>query len=154
MSESSNTVTKIRALHLFHEFSDTELESFADLVDCACFTEGQHIVRQDEPGESMYVIVSGSVKVIHRAEGREIELATLKAGDFFGELALVDEGPRSADVVALGDVEMLSISQATIRALAGVYPSASFKLLVAVGRVLVSRLRQGTKKYIDSLLMS
>jgi CRP-like cAMP-binding protein len=100
----------------------------------------------------MYVIVTGTVKVVHRADAREIELATLHEGDFFGEIALVDEGPRSADVVAIGDARMLSISQATIRALAGVYPSAAFKLLVAVGRVLVSRLRHGNKKYIDSLL--
>lgn len=154
MSDTSNTVAKIRGLSLFNEFTDTELDAFADLVDCACYTDGQMIVKQDEPGDSMFVIVEGTVKVIHRSDNREIELAALVAGDFFGELALVDEGPRSADVLASGNVQMLAVSQATIRALAGVYPSASFKLLVAVGRVLVARLRQGNKKYVDSLLMS
>jgi CRP-like cAMP-binding protein len=152
MSDISDTVAKIRHLSLFQEFGESELEGLASLIDCACYSDGQLIVKQDEPGESMYVIVTGTVKVVHRADAREIELATLHEGDFFGEIALVDEGPRSADVVAIGDARMLSISQATIRALAGVYPSAAFKLLVAVGRVLVSRLRHGNKKYIDSLL--
>ena len=152
MSDISETVSKIRGLSLFDEFTDTELEAFADLTDCACYKNGQTVVRQDEAGESMFLIVTGAVKVIHRAESKQLELASLSAGDFFGEIALVDEGPRSADVIAVGDAEMLEISQATIRALAGVYPSASFKLLVAVGRVLVKRLRQGNKKYVDSLL--
>ncbi len=152
MSDNTDTVAKIRGLTLFQEFSESELDGMASLVDCACYSDGQLIVKQDEPGDSMYVIVTGSVKVVHRGETKQIELATLSAGDFFGELALVDEGPRSADVLAVGDTRMLAISQATIRALAGVYPSAAFKLLVAVGRVLVTRLRTGNKKYIDSLL--
>lgn len=152
MSDISETVSKIKELTLFQEFSASELEAFADLTDCACFKDGEVVVKQDDVGESMFVIVKGEVKVIHRSEVKQVELATLSAGDFFGEIALVDEGPRSADVIAVGDAQMLAISQATIRALAGVYPSASFKFLVAVGRVLVKRLRQGNKKYIDSLL--
>ena len=152
MSDIAETANKLRGLSLFHEFSVTELEAFADLVDCACYSDGDVIVKQDEPGESMYLIVTGAVKVIHRGETKNVELARLGAGEFFGEIALVDEGPRSADVLAIGDTQMLAISQGTIRALAGVYPSASFKLLIAVGRVLVARLRAGNKKYVDSLL--
>jgi len=152
MSDIAETVSRIRGLALFNEFTDSELEGLASLVDCVCYGDGELIVKQDEPGDSMFVIVNGTAKVIHRSEAREFELATLSDGDFFGEIALVDEGPRSADVLAEGDARMLAISQATIRALAGVYPSAAFKLLVAVGRVLVTRLRHGNKKYIDSLL--
>jgi CRP-like cAMP-binding protein len=111
-------------------------------------------VKQDEHGDCMYILVSGTASVIHRKEGKQFELARLGPGDFFGELALVDEGPRSADVEAVVDSTLLNIPQSTIRALAGVYPSAAFKLLVAVGRVLVSRLRNGNQKYIDSLLLA
>lgn len=154
MSDPATTVPKIRDLVLFAEFTESELEALADLVDCATHQAGEHLVKQDDPGESMFIIISGSATVVHHAGGREFELATLKRGDFFGEIALVDQGPRSADVVAGETTETLDISQATIRALAGVYPSASFKLLVAVGRVLVARLRMGNKKYIDTLLMA
>ncbi|HEY5752693.1 MAG TPA: cyclic nucleotide-binding domain-containing protein [Chthoniobacterales bacterium] len=152
MSDIAKIVPKIRPLPLFAEFTATELDAFADLVDVETFAGGETVVKQDEPGDAMFIIVEGSARVVHRAGERTLELATLSKGDFFGEIALVDEGPRSADVIAVAPSTLLSVSEATIRALAGVYPSASFKLLVAVGRVLVSRLRAGNQKYVDSLL--
>jgi CRP-like cAMP-binding protein len=100
----------------------------------------------------MYVLVEGSARVVHRREGREIELAILKTGDFFGELALVDSGPRSADVETLTPCSLLRIEHGALRAIAGVYPNAAFKLLIAVGRAMVMRMRRGNQKYIDSFL--
>lgn len=152
MSDIAKIVPKIRSLPLFAEFTATELEAFADLVDVETFADGETVVKQDEPGDTMFIIVEGSARVVHRAGAQTLELATLAKGGFFGEIALVDEGPRSADVIAIGASTLLSVSEATIRALAGVYPSASFKLLIAVGRVLVARLRTGNQKYVDSLL--
>ena len=143
---------KFKALKLFGEFSDMERDEFLELAESAQFKTGDRIVRQDERGDCMYVILEGTVKVIHHRQAQTTELATLVAGDFFGELALVDEGPRSADVVAESDCTLLRVPQSVVRALAGVYPGAAFKLLIAVGRVLVHRLRQGNQKYIDSLL--
>lgn len=139
---------------LFQEFTTVELEEFLDLVDPKTVPGGECIVRQDDPGDSMYLIVSGNARVVHHREGHDVELAMLKAGDFFGELALVDHGPRSADVEAVGECVLLQISQAAISALAGVYPSAAFKFLIAIGRMLVDRLRHSNRRYIDSLLIS
>ncbi len=145
----------VKSLHevpLFAEFTEPEIEGVLDLIDEAQFETGEKIVTQDEKGDCMYVLIHGSARVVHRREGREIELATLKRGDFFGEIALVDSGPRSADVVALERCQLLKIEHGALRAVAGVYPNAAFKLLIAVGRALVERLRRGNQKYIDSLL--
>jgi len=154
MSETTSLIARLQSLPLFAEFTVTELEAFISLVECQTFPAGAAIVHQDDPGEAMFIILSGKASVRHRAGDQSLELALLQTGDFFGELALVDEGPRSADVVAVEPVETVSVPQAMIRALAGVYPSAAFKLLVAVGRVLVARLRACNKKYVDSLLMA
>jgi CRP-like cAMP-binding protein len=137
---------------LFREFTAAELEQFFNLLDPITVPAGKLIVQQDEEGDSMYLLVSGRARVVHHGPGRDLELATLKAGDFFGELALVDRGPRSADVEAMEDCTLLKLDQGAIAALAGVYPTAAFKLLIAVGRIVVSRLRQANQRYVDSLL--
>jgi CRP-like cAMP-binding protein len=152
MSIAADLRKKVRDEVLFAEFTDAELDEFIDLTDPVDAKAGDAIVRQDDPGDCMYLLVEGSARVIHRKEGRDIELATLKPGDFFGEIALVDAGPRSADVQALEDCKLLKITQAVIAAVAGVYPTAAFKFLIAIGRIMVNRLRQSNERYVDSLL--
>src|SRR3954464_3646911 len=142
----------LQETHLFHDFSEHELTSFIELLDQESFQPGDCIVRQDEPGDSMYLLVSGRARVVHHSGGRDIELAVMKPGDFFGEIALVDHGPRSADVEALERCILLTISQSAISALAGVYPTAAFKFLIAIGRLMVDRLRKSNQRYIDSML--
>lgn len=154
MSNGNDIGSKLQGMNLFTEFTPDEMQAFLELIDPLTVKAGEAIVKQDEHGDCMFILIEGKASVIHRKEGKQFELATLCAGDFFGELALVDEGPRSADVEAIEDCKLLQISQSVIRALAGVYPSAAFKLLVAVGRVLVARLRGGNQKYIDSLLLA
>jgi CRP-like cAMP-binding protein len=154
MSNSAEILAHLKTMTLCQEFSEAELEAFAELMDPVKVKKGELVVQQDEHGDSMYILLEGAARVVHRNHGKHFELSILQAGNFFGELALVDEGPRSADVEALEDCMLLSLDQGVIRALAGVYPSAAFKLLVAVGRVLVTRMRASNKKYIDSLLLA
>jgi CRP-like cAMP-binding protein len=142
----------LQAMPLFAEFTDAEMEGAVELLDQVQYAPGECIVKQDEKGDCMYVLVEGSARVVHRRNGKEFELAVLKVGDFFGELALVDSGPRSADVESLTTCTLLRIEHGALRAIAGVYPNAAFKLLMSVGRVLVLRMRKGNQKYIDSLL--
>jgi CRP-like cAMP-binding protein len=137
---------------LFADFTPEELGQFLELTDPLGARPGEVIVKQNDPGDCMYILVRGKARVVHHKDGHYIELATLKGGDFFGELALVDEGPRSADVQALEECVLLRITQATISAVAGVYPTAAFKFLIAIGRILVERLRRSTQRYVDSLL--
>lgn len=139
-------------MSLFAEFTTDELEGLLDLVESVSCAAGECIVRQDERGDCMYVLTVGSAQVFHRRDDKKFELAILQPGDFFGEIALVDDGPRSADVEALTDCTLLRIEHGALRAVAGVYPGAAFKLLIAVGRVMVARMRRGNQKYIDSLL--
>jgi CRP/FNR family cyclic AMP-dependent transcriptional regulator len=142
----------LHGVPLFAEFTEAELEGALDLIEKVHFPAGECIVRQDEKGDCMFVLIAGSARVVHRRDGKEFELAILNVGDFFGELALVDSGPRSADVETLTPCTLLRVEHGALRAIAGVYPNAAFKLLIAVGRALVTRMRKGNQKYIDSLL--
>ena len=152
MSNLIESREKLKSASLFHEFSSDEFDQLFELFDEIRVSRGDIIVRQDESGDCMFILMEGSARVIHRERDRDFVLATILPGDFFGELALVDAGPRSANVEAITDCVLLKISQAMISAAAGVYPTAAFKLLIAIGRVLVGRLRKSNQRYVDSLL--
>ncbi len=152
MNQLEEVHAVLRKVSLFQEFSDAELDQFLALLDLRSAKEGERIVKQDDPGESMYILVHGIAHVLHKTGDRTIQLATLESGEFFGELALVDHGPRSADVLAVKDCLLLEIGQASLAAIAGVYPAAAFKFLIAIGRRMVARLRLSNRRYIDTLL--
>src|SRR5450432_1498575 len=143
MSNPTQNLAQLKAMSLFAEFTENEVSAFLDLVEPIVVKAGERIVKQDDHGDCMFILTSGRAKVKHHRDGKSFDLAELKPGEFFGEIALVDEGPRSADVEAIEDCELMRIPHAMLRALAGVYPSAAFKLLIAVGRVLVTRMRRG-----------
>ena len=143
---------QLAKLTIFGEFNQQENQTLIELADPLVFAAGATIVRQDESGDAMYILVRGEADVTHRRGDCEVHLAKLKPGDFFGELALVDEGPRSATVTATSECLLLKVPQSVLRALAGVYPNAAFKMLYAIAKVLVTRMRAGNARYIDSLL--
>jgi CRP-like cAMP-binding protein len=80
------------------------------------FRRNEVIFHQGDPGESLHVVASGAVKIVlPSAEGEEAIIATLREGDFFGELALLDGAPRSATAVALDASETMSLPRTTFR---------------------------------------
>jgi CRP-like cAMP-binding protein len=146
----SEVLSKFR---LFAGFKDEELDTLLSLSDAETHPAGTVIVKQGEPGLCMYVIVSGSVRVEADGGLEAVPLADLSVGDFFGELALVDDGPRSASVIALEDTQVIRITRMVLGVLAGVQPAGAIHLLAAIGRSLVNRLRAGNQKYLDLILL-
>lgn len=138
---------------LFAELNHEELETLLTQSATVCHTTGERILSAGESGHCMFVILQGTVSVTARHEGKTVDLATLSAGDFFGEVALVDDGPRSADVTATTDCELLCITRMTLGVLAGLQPGAAIHILAAIGRCLVARLREGNQKYMDLILL-
>jgi CRP-like cAMP-binding protein len=109
-------------------FSDLDPLCFAEVVrSCALrrFQAGEPIIKQGETGESFFVISSGAVKV-SRTEptGEQVDLARLGEKAFFGEMALLAGGPRTASVVAEEDAELLEFPAAVLKKITSEYPSA------------------------------
>jgi CRP-like cAMP-binding protein len=107
-------------------FDDLSQEAFIELVNKLAYhrhVAGQLIIREGDPGRSFYVIVEGKVRV-HKtgADGKEITLAHLGEGAFFGEMALLSGAPRTANVVAEEDTEILEVTDVVLRELAGKHP--------------------------------
>ena len=93
------------------------------------YSNGKVIVRQGEMGDRMFVIQSGRVRVTRTVDGREIELAELKEGDFFGEMAIIDREVRSATVFAVGEVRLLSIDKNNFLRRIHEDPSLAYRVL-------------------------
>jgi CRP/FNR family transcriptional regulator, cyclic AMP receptor protein len=102
----------LRNVSIFQNVDQTELERLGDLlIERDCPKESQ-IVAQDERGDAMYIIARGRVKVsLYGDNGREVILTILKAGEFFGEMALLDDLPRSANVIAIEDSGVLILKR-------------------------------------------
>lgn len=108
----SNTTELLQRVSLFHEVEPDELERIASLLTPKECRKDQHIVTQDEPGDALYIIARGRVKVVLFGDnGREVILTILKAGEFFGEMSLVDDQPRSANVIACDDAQVLILKR-------------------------------------------
>lgn len=102
----------LRAIPLFSGVGDADLESLSALLIERSFSKHTTIVEEGAPGDYMYIIRDGRVKVTKLSgDGREKILELLEAGDFFGEMSLLDDAPRSASVEALCDVRVLALAR-------------------------------------------
>lgn len=110
------------------------------------YRDGEMIVRQGEAGDCMYVIQSGEVEVLRRDGTQEFCLATLRTGDFFGEMALFEREVRSASVRAIGEVWVLTLEKKTFLRRIHEDPGLVFKIL--------ERMSQRIRKLNDALVRS
>jgi CRP-like cAMP-binding protein len=124
---------RLRSLPIFAELGDEELQTLADLVVLRKIPKGAFIVGQNEPGNAMYLLVEGRVKVsLASPDGKELALGYLDAPGHFGEMALVDAGPRSADVIAMTDVEVLSLDAKDLSRAIQVQPRLALSLIATL----------------------
>ena len=129
----------LRRSTLFGELSPTELEALARAAELREFARDEVIFAMFEPADGLYLLTGGRVKVcISTSEGKELIIATLGPGQFFGEMALLDDEPRSASVVAQLPTTAYRIHRSDFDRLVEAHPSIARKLM----RELSLRLRR------------
>jgi CRP-like cAMP-binding protein len=112
MSDIKQTVTFLQRVPLFQGLNNRQLENLAKRVVEREFAAGQEIVQQGHGGEGFFVIVSGKAEAFRtRADGEKVAVNTFGPTDFFGELALLDDGLRTASVVASESVRCLALTR-------------------------------------------
>ncbi len=131
----SQVLSRLAAVPMFSDLAPDTLEALADMVQLRRYPKGAFIVGQNEVGTSMFLLVSGRVKVaIASPEGRELVLNYLEAPAHFGEMALVDGQPRSSDVIAVTDVELLSLDGKDLSAAIQLQPRLALSLIATLSR--------------------
>lgn len=118
---------------LFAGMGQESLQAIARTLRSRRFRRGEVLFHEGDPGDALFVVASGAVKVVVPSEeGEEAILATLHRGDFLGELALLDGAPRSASAVALEPTEALALPRDQFRALVASEPAIRDALLAAL----------------------
>jgi CRP-like cAMP-binding protein len=146
MSDDSDlSTTKVEVLSRvapFSQLSEDRLVQIADIANIEKFKVGEKLFSDGDPGDRFYIIVEGKVRIGKSIVGMgEEALDILESGQYFGELALIDEGPRSADAIAHTTCVLISITQSDFEDLLMLNQQLAYEVLWEFCRVLASRLR-------------
>jgi len=127
----------LRTVPIFSELSDADVASLAQLLNRRKYPKDGVVFFENEEGDSFFMIVEGRIKVtILGDDGREVILSMLGPGDFFGEMALLDNEPRSASAIAAEDSELLCLARVDFQGVA-----TKRSITSALIKVLTARLR-------------
>ncbi len=133
----------LKAVPLFTSFPDEQLRMLVTVVSRKSATRATTIMAGGDATDSLYIVLSGRLKVMMSdAEGKEVILSILGPGEFFGEMGLIDDAPRSASVVTLEPCELLYLSKRDFKKCL----AENFEMAMAVMRGLVRRLREADRK--------
>ena len=140
----------LRRIHFFDGLNIEELEHLCSLLSKSVVSPGRVIFRQGDPPDAFYIIESGEIEIVLEISGDESEtIATLsRAGDFFGEMALIDDQPRSATARACIKTQLLVIPRADFSELIHNYPSIHLE----VSRALSHNLRHSDSRFAETIL--
>ncbi|HLW61625.1 MAG TPA: Crp/Fnr family transcriptional regulator [bacterium] len=120
---------------LFAHLSAGPLARLAALAQARRYAKDQVIFSEGDPGSALYTIVKGRIKIARSSlDGKERTIALLGRGDFFGELALLDGDPRSADAIAVEASEVLIVPREAFRGFLLEHPQVAMDLLVVLSR--------------------
>jgi CRP/FNR family transcriptional regulator, cyclic AMP receptor protein len=133
----------LKAVPLFASFPEEQLRLITTLVTRKSTPRSTTIMAGGDPTDHLYIVLSGRLKVMMSdAEGKEVILSILGPGEFFGEMGLIDDEPRSATVVTIEPCELLSIAKRDFKKCL----ADNFEMAMAVMRGLVRRLREADRK--------
>ncbi len=139
------TLAALAEVRIFHQLSYKEKAAVMAIASDRAYASGDWVLREGDAGAEMFVVLEGEVKI----ERASVELARLGPGGHFGEMAVMDYAPRSADVRAAAPTRLLVLSQTALTSLMRSDPVLGVKLLWALGQELSLRLRASTAELVD-----
>lgn len=127
----------LKQVPLFHALGKESIDFIIQRLKFKTFGANETVCKIGDPGDEMYIIISGQVKIcIYTEDGQEQIVATLGSGDYFGEMALMTGEPRSASVITTEDSEMFSLHKNDFDVILEKFPSIS----ISIGKIMSQRL--------------
>ncbi len=133
---------------LFGSLSAEELERMSKMIFIRGYKAGRTLFYEDTPGEVMYLVQAGSVGIYKTGtDKKELLLATVGPGSFFGEMSLLDDQPRSATAKVAEDAELVVITKKAFEQMLETDPGITSKILIALLKAVFQRLRATDEKF-------
>lgn len=151
----ADPIELLKQVAIFKDLDEGELSRVAELCRSQEFVSGEHIFREGEHGNRLYLIVEGDVRISRTIPGSgEEALAILKPGALFGEMAVFDRSERSTDAISNGGTKVLTIARPDFELLLDFNRELAYKVLWSCVRVLSGRLRSTNDSLRSFLAMS
>ncbi len=137
----------LKKIYLFRKLNEEELKHILKIASAKSFKKNKAVFNEGEKGDAFYIVLKGSIRISTNVPGvGEEALAVLKKGDYFGEMALIDNVSRSASAIANEETILLKITDANFRHLLVNDHSIAYKLLWELVQTLSKRLRETDNK--------
>lgn len=141
----------MRRVKVLADMTAEQLNQFAEYMEPVQVRQFTHLVRQGSPGGDMFLLLEGEMRVRLMIGDKETIIASLAAGEVFGEIALFDDGPRSADVLANSNCLLLKVSREAFDKIRRQAPELAAAFLLALGKTMAARIRSGNKRLKDAV---
>lgn len=138
-ARSSLKAENLRRIRAFADMPHAHLEGMLAHLEVVRVPKFAHLFRQGDHGDAMYFVLEGEVRAFTIVDGKEVSLFTMGAGESFGEIALIIQGPRSAEVAANEDSVLLSLPAASFEKIARELPALATPLLLTLCRTITFR---------------
>src|SRR5947208_8886764 len=139
MTNLSEEAQSLSRVPLFKRLEPHELEHLAEEVDQVNYKAGQTIFNEHDRGDALYILEEGNVRIwVYDEDVKEVTLAQLKPGDFFGELAVLDRGERSSSATAMTDIHLHRLSSDDFQKFLTDHPDAAIDVICEIAQ----RMRQ------------
>jgi CRP-like cAMP-binding protein len=142
-------VAALKATEICRLLSDAEMASIAPILETRTIAPGAELFREGDPGDGLFLVVSGEIDVVKRGPAGERSLAKLSTGAVLGEMALITSEPRSATCRAVGETVVLRLPAARFRALRDSGSAAAYKIASGIAEVLARRLAAMNTKVLE-----
>ena len=144
--EENNVYEILKKIPIFQDLSRREFSKIENILHRRNWSSDEVVVKEDDAGLGMYIIVEGEVRIIQEGEdGQQLQLAILGAGDFFGEQALLDESSRTASVIAAEPCHIIGFFRPDLLELIESNPRLGLKIVMRLSQMISVRLRHTNK---------
>lgn len=140
VSSEGLTVSELRGFERFAPFSNEELELLVAFSELVTANPGEVIIKEGDMSDSLFLVLSGQVRARIRVGGIDTVLGTMLPGELFGEVAMLSQTARSADVVADQPTRLLRLTSGRVQRLMADQPALAAKILFNIARLLATRI--------------